>query len=320
MSNEMNTKDPTTQNTIMFASTVPAIFDSIHSSIHQTIRSQVATLPIIQSSSSSEELSCEEQIYKAISNVYSKHMDVAQLYAEHELFCIDNNLTRGKREQIVNAFLTLEQRSSLAPDNSNSDEMDGGQDDNQDNQNQAQEQVQKQDQEEIKFRYSIPDSKEDIPTAEEMAKVKQEINHLRQQLRQVTIEKQKYQQQILFLDQAKVSSADVDSSISKIIGAGGQGDEMIIQSIKAANEDKKHLKELTSTGQDLIQQMDILAEEKEDNNDTEEFSEAMKAKAFEVGKALENKSRPKKRSIEEDYKERNEKDVINGNVMKLFKE
>ena len=245
-------------------------------------------------------------------------MDVAQLYAEHELFCIDNNLTRGKREQIVNAFLTLEQRSSLAPDNSNSDEMDGGQDDSQDNQNQAQER--EQEQEEIKFRYSIPDSKEDIPTAEEMAKVKQEIIHLRQQLRQVTIEKQKSQQQILFLDQAKVSSADVDSSISKIIGAGGQGDEMIIQSIKAANEDKKHLKDLTSTGQDLIQQMDILAEEKEDNNDTEEFSEAMKAKAFEVGKALENKSRPKKRSIEEDYKERNEKDVINGNVMKLFKE
>ena len=262
-------------------------------------------------------------------------MDVAQLYAQNELFCLDKHLTRKKREHIVNAFLTLEQRGASSPadvnevdgDGDNDDDNDDGGEDNRQAQAQAQE-------EEIKFRYKIPESKQHIPNAEEMAEVKEEIIQLRQQLRHAIIEKQKLRQKIQFIEEAKVSSADIDGSISKIIGAVGggggggrlgqsDGDGRIVQSVKAANEGKKQLKELTSTGQQLIEQMDYLAEKKakEGNHETEEFSEAMKAKALEVGRSLERESRPMKRTLEEEYKERKEKVVVQGNVhvMKLFK-
>jgi len=336
MNNDIS-KDPSTQNTIMFASTVPSIFDSVHNSLHQTIRSQVSTLPIIQSSSSckqgqgqeQEESSCEEKIYKELSRVYANHMDVAQLYAENELFCLDKSLTKRKREQIVNAFLALEQEG--ADDDGASGSVSGNgtgtgigtgtgsqPDDRSNNANHCKKQ--EEEEKEVKFRYNIPSNKEEIPSLEEMAAIKEEISALRQQLRQSTIEKQMLRQQIHVLDETKRSSTAIDDSISQIIGERErEGDEKILKSVEAANDGKKQLQDLTSTGQELIGQMDALSREKEGKNETEEFGEAMKARALEVGRALENKSRPKKRTLEEDYKERKEKFMVNGEVLKLFK-
>lgn len=321
MSNEIS-KDPSTQNTIMFASTVPSIFDSVHNSLHQTIRSQVSTLPIIQSSSCKES-SCDEKIYKELSRVYANHVDVAQLYAENELFCLDKSLTKRKREQIVNTFLSLEQQGALGLGQEGLDEYDdgaSGSGSKSDDRKKEEEEEQ-----EVKFRYSIPSTKEEIPSLEEMTAIKEEISALRQQLRQTTIEKQMLRQQIQVLDETKRSSTAIDDSISKIIGEGvegagaGQGEGKMLKSVEAANDGKKQMQDLTSIGEELIGQMDTLSKEKEGKNETEEFGEAMKARALEVGRALENKTRPKKRTLEEDYKERKEKFMFNGDVMKLFK-
>jgi hypothetical protein len=304
----------------MFASTVPSIFDSVHNSLHQTIRSQVSTLPIIQSSSCKES-SCDEKIYKELSRVYANHVDVAQLYAENELFCLDKSLTKRKREQIVNTFLSLEQQGALGLGQEGLDEYDdgaSGSGSKSDDRKKEEEEEQ-----EVKFRYSIPSTKEEIPSLEEMTAIKEEISALRQQLRQTTIEKQMLHQQIQVLDETKRSSTAIDDSISKIIGerveGAGQGEELLLKSVEAANDGKKQLQDLTSIGEELIGQMDTLSKEKEGKNETEEFGEAMKARALEVGRALENKSRPKKRTLEEDYKERKEKFIVNGDVMKLFK-
>lgn len=53
-------------------------------------------------------------------------MDVAQLYAENELFCLDKSLTKRKREQIVNTFLSLEQQGALGLGQEGLDEYDDG--------------------------------------------------------------------------------------------------------------------------------------------------------------------------------------------------
>lgn len=256
-------------------------------------------------------------------------MDVAQLYAENELFCLDKSLTKRKREQIVNAFLALEQEG--ADDDGASGSVSGNgtgtgigtgtgsqPDDRSNNANHCKKQ--EEEEKEVKFRYNIPSNKEEIPSLEEMAAIKEEISALRQQLRQSTIEKQMLRQQIHVLDETKRSSTAIDDSISQIIGERErEGDEKILKSVEAANDGKKQLQDLTSTGQELIGQMDALSREKEGKNETEEFGEAMKARALEVGRALENKSRPKKRTLEEDYKERKEKFMVNGEVLKLFK-
>ena len=244
-------------------------------------------------------------------------MDVAQLYAENELFCLDKSLTKRKREQIVNAFLSLEQQGALGQEGLDAPD-DGASGSGRKSDDRKQEEEEEQ---EVKFRYSIPSTKEEIPSLEEMTAIKEEISALRQQLRQTTIEKQMLRQQIQVLDETQRSSTAIDDSISKIIGerVEGDGEELLLKSVEAANDGKKQLQDLTSTGQELIEQMDALSREKEGKNETEEFGEAMKARALEVGRALENKSRPKKRTLEEDYKERKEKFMVNGDVMKLFK-
>ncbi len=80
--------------------------------------------------------------------------------------------------------------------------------------------VKEEEEKEVKYRYRIPSTKEEIPSLDEMTDIKEEISALRQQFRQTTIEKQMLHQQIQVLDETKRSSTAIDDSISTIIGYG----------------------------------------------------------------------------------------------------
>jgi hypothetical protein len=346
-------KDPTCnaqEQTIMFADALPSLFDSIHAGLHEIIRSQVSTLPIIQSSSlfpSSDgqtEESCDEKIYKNISKVYAKHIDMAQLYAEQELFCLDKNWKKKKREKAVHLFLELEENH----DDGNLFEKKHPEDSHETHKqvcNTEMHPLEKELDKEVVLKYKIPSCKDEVPSAEEFSFLREDIARLRQELRDCIVEKQRYHRQYLELEHAHASSIKVEESISSnLIGAKGQdGDEKeTLQKVKQVVDGQKELKRLIGHGQELMEEMDRLTHEKKqraavgvavedgnstahDPNETLEFSQAMKAKAMQVarqvmmeeGGAASGETR-KKRTLEDDYKERKESTKIRSDVLTLF--
>lgn len=328
------------EQTILFGGTLHSAFDSIHSKLHETVRSQVSTLPIIQSSLSSDpaaEESCDEKIYKKISRVYAKHLDVAQLYAEKEIFCLDKEFKKTKREKIVHLFLEMYQNYKdkgsfkLTENHSAKDhEEENGRESQDDTSTPPQQQ---DDGQNVILRYKIPLSKEEIPSAEEFSSLREEIKCLRQDLRNFIVEKHGYYQQLQALEHAKDSSAQVNESISNSIGMvkgqddGDNHDEQTLNLVKRAMDGQKDLKEYIHHGKDLIKEMDRLTQEKDSSNETLEFSEVMKAKALEVaqgavatGDDTSGGQKQHKRTLEEDYKERKERiKIVKGDMLKLFK-
>lgn len=312
----------------MFAATLHSVFDSIHSRLHEIIRTQVSTLPIIQSSLSSDttaEDSCDEKIYKRISRVYSKHLDMAQLYAEKEIFCLDKGWNKSKREKIVHLFLELDENQQglklTTHDSGGGGEQDGEKDDHES----CDQTSQQQEKENIVLRYKIPLSKNEIPTAEEFASLREEIKCLRQELRNYIVEKHRYHRQLQALEHVKESSAQVDESLSNKIGVQGQdGEEHTLNLVKEAMDGEKDLKNYIHHGKELIKEMDRMTQEKDASNETLEFSEVMKAKAMEVAQEIKTKGdnakagAQHKRTLEEDYKERKERIKIKGDVLKFF--
>lgn len=294
------------QNTVMFGTTVSTIFNSIHDNLDQSIRSHVSSLPIICSSqedddatSGENEVPREEQIYNKITKVYVNHLDVAKLYAEKELFCMNKKWTKKRRGRILHKYLELLE----APSSTNSEKTDGTESkDDMGNDETA-----------AKTRYAIPASKEDIPTESHVKDIHTELNELRLKLREKSSEKMKLLYQLQALDAAQQSSEKVDASLSSKIKQGGSEIE---KAVKELNETKKQVKQLSSDGNHLLDQMDILSSQKQPSTETEEFSEAMKAKALHI---KDNMEQSKKRSLEEDYRERKEKIVVQKGVLNLLK-
>ncbi|GFH56036.1 hypothetical protein CTEN210_12512 [Chaetoceros tenuissimus] len=295
------------QNTVMFGTTVSTIFNSIHDNLDQSIRSHISSLPIICSSQEDDDTTNgendvprEEQIYNKITQVYVNHMDVAKLYTEKELFCMNKKWTKKRRGRILDKYLELMETPLPSTD---SEKIDGTES----------KEGMSNDEAATKTRYTIPVSKEDIPTETQVKDIHTELNELRLKLREKSSEKMKLLYQLQALDAAQQSSEKVDASLSSKIKQGGSEIE---KAVKELNETKKQVKQLSSDGNHLLDQMDILSSQKQPSTETEEFSEAMKAKALHI---KDNMEQSKKRSLEEDYRERKEKIVVQKGVLNLLK-
>jgi len=306
----------------MFGSTLPKIFDGIHSALHQTIQDKVSTLPIIQHD---DQESCETMLYSKISKVYARHMDMAQLYAENELFRMDKNYSRKKREKIVNAFLALEQ-GAVPVSHGGADgttPMDNEKDNDKDNDKDkdipaelARSHDTNINANEAKFRYTMPSSAEDIPTTDQVASLDDEIASLRKQLREIQVLKQSLNHQLQSIGNAEKSTELLEKSMTEIIG-DEDADAKLLESVANAKDGKEALSYLSNRAEGLIKEVDEINDQKPKSNETEEFGEAMKAAALEASRAA---SRPKKKmTLEEDYQARKGSTNISGDVMKMFK-
>jgi len=313
------TKKQNTPNdqTIMFGSIVPNIFTSLHSSLHNTTQANVSTLPIIQHD---DEESCETKLYSKISKVYMLHMDMAQLYAENELFVIDKGYSRKKRERIVNKFLALEQGSAETVSDKDTEkdgeEMKDIQDANENGTDTVMftDTISNNDENETKLRYTIPTSSQEIPSADQMAAVDDEMISLRKQLCEINEQKYALQQQFQSLGRNETSANQANDALSRLLGK--QGDVAIVESVQNIKEDKGEMKNLISQAQGLKHKMKEMEDDKPKSNETEEFGDAMKAAAIEASSEL---TRPKKKkTLEEDYQDRLNDRKVSGGVMKLF--
>jgi len=337
---------------IMFQSTVNSIFDSIHSSLHQTIRTHVSSLPFLNSTTynnddegvraSSKEnedinnnLTGEAKLYKLISNVYEKHMDMAQLYAEVELFNIDEQeFSRKKRHQIVQAYLkhwdddgniiksstgvtdaTNNDNDNDNCDISNKEEEEGrGGNDNQEDDKESMSSAKGNKSQSMvdNPKYSIPKAKEDIPSPEQLTTIEDEIKSLRNKLRESKIQSQQLDSQLTMIQKSKITCQDIESVSKSSLGKYGLGENVLQDSVTVAMMGKDGLDGLCNDGLEMIGQLDEIKQKREDDakrkknnqdeSETVQFSEEMKKAAM---KATLQEDRPKKRiTLEEDYNER----------------
>ena len=290
----------------MFGSTLPDIFDKIHSSLHEVVQDKVSTLPIIQHD---DQESCETKLYSKITTVYTNYMDVAQLYAENELFTLDKSYSRRKRERIVNAFLALKQ--DQGSDDPPNDAETGVEKETETSIAQADNPSTAAKNEEEKFRYTMPSSSKEIPSVEEMNAIDEEIAYLRKQLREYKVNTHSLHQQTHSLEHAFKLASKTNDSLLKVVGQKSQ-DSNIIQDVQNATEGKRTLTELNSQAEKLVVQMDEIKAQKGESNETQEFGDAMKA-------AVLGASRPRKKmTLEEDYQERIKSTAVSGDAMKLF--
>ena len=308
----------------MFGSVAPSIFTSLRSSLHTSAQEKVSTLPIIQHD---DQESCETKLHSEICKVYALHLDVAQLYAESELFVIDKGYSRKKREKIVNKFLALETEQQ-GGSNSNvlarvgEDGHGGGRgDEHKDRKNQSETNNRDnacanndENDNEMQLRYTMPTSPEQIPSADQTSSLDDEITSLRKQLRQINENKYTLHQQFQSLGRDEVaanqandslSNANVDleesTSASVSVSVGGTA---ILEAVQNIDGNKGELKKLTSQAQGLVTRMKDMHAEKTKSGETAEFGDAMKAAAIQASQDNYLARPQKKQTLEEDYQER----------------
>ena len=314
----------------MFGSVAPSIFTSLRSSLHTSAQEKVSTLPIIQHD---DQESCETKLHSEICKVYALHLDVAQLYAESELFVIDKGYSRKKREKIVNKFLALETEQQggsnsnvlvrVGEDVDGDVDGDGDGDEHKDRKNQSETNNRDnacanndENDNEMQLRYTMPTSPEQIPSADQTSSLDDEITSLRKQLRQINENKYTLHQQFQSLGRDEVaanqandslSNANVDleesmsASASASVSVGGTA---ILEAVQNIDGNKGELKKLTSQAQGLVTRMKDMHAEKTKSGETAEFGDAMKAAAIQASQD-DYLARPqKKQTLEEDYQER----------------
>lgn len=310
-------QDSYNDQTVMFGSKVSNIFSSLHSSLHKATQVNISSLPIIQDD---ENGSCENKIYSKVSKVYMLYLDMAQLYAENELFIVDKTLGRRKRERIVNEFLVLEECSRMgAPLPDETKEKNG------------KEVTKKKVQNEIgshggvltfvsndgidaEMRYKIPTSYHDIPSLDQMKTVDHKILSLRKEMREVYEKKYSLEQQLHCLGRKESSATKGNESLSKL-GTRKEGTS-ILESVRNIEHEKGQLKKMKLQATELKKKMNSLEEEHSKGNETQEFGDTIRAASIE---ASNKTTRPtKKKTLEEDYQNRKKESNVTGGVVTFF--
>lgn len=291
----------TNDQTIMFGSIVSDVFSSIHSSLHDISRDRIfSTLPDIENN---QQESCKTKLYSKICKAYVLHMDAAQLYAESEIFVMDKSFSRKKRERVLNKFIELEQGQGQSPAEESS--ADG--------------RPQKNDAEDVHgtgvtLKYKMPASSQEIPSANQMKAIDEDILSLRKQLRDTKEQTYALRQELSSLNRDENSAKQANETLTKLTGekrAAG-----ILESVSNVKEDKEDLKVLNSQAKELMEGMKEMERAKDNSNETQEFGDVMKAAAM---KASHDLARPKKKkTLEEDYADRLKENKVSANVLNLF--
>ena len=287
----------------MFGSIVSDAFSAIHSSLHDISRDRIfSTLPDIENN---QQESCKTKLYSKICKAYMLHMDAAQLYAENEIFVMDKSFSRKKRERILNKFIELEKGRGKGRSPAEESCADGD--------------PQKNDAEGVQgtgvtLKYKMPASSQEIPSANQMKAIDEEILSLRKQLRDTKEQTYALRQELSSLNRHENSAKRANETLTKLTGEKRTAG--ILESVSNIKENKEDLKVLNSQAKELMAGMKEMERAKDNSNETQEFGDVMKAAAI---KASHDLARPKKKkTMEEDYADRLKENKVSANVMSLF--
>ena len=275
---------------MIFDTTVPALFETIQESLHDIISTKLSTMPLFDKK--------DHKLVDDITKRYSQDMDAVEMYSKRYLFGIRKKLfTTKQRESILQEYMGRKLGSSSFSNATNTlsnslissswiDETN----------------------------LPMPSSKQDIPTKEQFKTLDEEITSLRHELRKVKATSILYTSQLQSIQKVREHAAHVTNSImtQELQSSSEQmhdkdnnndNPEKVIDSVTAAMIGKEGLNDMTNKGKKLIQEMVFIQSQKEDTNETAEFSQWMKAKAKDLSE--KNSERPKKKlTLEEDYDQR----------------
>lgn len=318
-------KDETNDNDsqrMIFDMTVPALFESIQESLHEIISSKLSTMPLFDKK---EE---HHTLVEDITKRYSQDMDAVELYSKRYLFGIRKKLfTTKQRLDILQDYGRRMLLDSNVVDVVNDDV----------NMN-AVDNIHAVDVHDASTNLRIPESMQlpkspqDIPTEEQIKTLDEEITSLRNKLRTVKATSILYNSQLQSIQNVRehattvthnitvTASTTTTTSLSSSSSKQTTNPEKVIDSVTAAMIGKEGLNDMTTKGKQLIQEMVFIQSQKEDTNETAEFSQWMKEKAKQfvdtttTSSSSSSSTRPKKKlTLEEDFEQRKDQLQLLGN-------
>jgi hypothetical protein len=275
--------------------TVPALFESIQESLHKIISSKLSTLPLFDKK--------DHKLVDDISKRYSQDMDAVELYSKRYLFGIRKKLfTTKQRETILEEYIrrkhgpssnisigtsigtnsnTIQTETPILPNMTDPT-------------------------------FHVPSLPKDIPTEEQIKDLDEEITSLRQELRNAKAKSNFYTSRLLSIQNVRnhtqhatniITQPQQQSQPHEHKDVNHYADKMI-DSVTAAMIGKEGLNDMTTKGKHLLTEMTFITSQKEENNETAEFSQLMKAKAKALS-TVQSEERPsKKLTLEEDFDQR----------------
>eukprot|EP00551_Chaetoceros_affinis_P010848 CAMPEP_0203681606 /NCGR_PEP_ID=MMETSP0090-20130426/43235_1 /ASSEMBLY_ACC=CAM_ASM_001088 /TAXON_ID=426623 /ORGANISM="Chaetoceros affinis, Strain CCMP159" /LENGTH=436 /DNA_ID=CAMNT_0050550155 /DNA_START=157 /DNA_END=1467 /DNA_ORIENTATION=+ len=288
-------------------------------------------------------LSGEEKLFNLISSVYEKHVDMAHVYAENELFTIDERqFSKKKRERMFHDYRKQymekgnndqkeqNEKQESTTDNDNSNDIDGKNNDKGSSTLESEIITKttavlavKRTGKDGNF-YSMPKSKADIPSPEQIKTLDEEITSLQRRINQMKRYNQNLQSQLQSIHKTKSISQEMKQITTSSLGSysnqqdgnsgssssGKNNRNKLQDSINAAMIGKDGLEELCKDGENIMTKLDEIKNARGDDNnttnETKKWSEEIKRKTKEARERLDaaNNRPPKKMTLEEDYKER----------------
>lgn len=325
----------------MFGSTVPMVFDELHQALHKIIRDEISTLPFPQcqkdesgDGSDKDDSNCNGKSNKKEENgrvkltsilnkAYSRHIDLAEVYATNYLFTIyssgkerrEFSGSKKKQRRLVEAFLRRKKLSEnfdgLENDNSTAkDRMDEKKHSSSGIDNKKPNTISSNVQsntitctesgiyKEEKI-ISMPQSVDDIPSREKMNALDEELKTQRAKLRSAHLYQTQLRQRL-----SSIHSINNSTELTRNAIDSHLNNDKLHKSVSAAMMGKDGLIELCSLGEEAMKRMDAEKVKQSNSNDsrlgeTMEFSETMKAAALEA-----NRRPRKKLTLEEDFEKR----------------
>lgn len=336
-------KDETNDNDsqrMIFDMTVPALFESIQESLHEIISSKLSTMPLFDKK---EE---HHTLVEDITKRYSQDMDAVELYSKRYLFGIRKKLfTTKQRLDILQDYGRRMLLDSNVVDVVDDDDV---------NMNAVDKDVNHVDMNAVDMNavdnihavdvhdastnlripesMQLPKSPQDIPTEEQIKTLDEEITSLRNKLRTVKATSILYNSQLQSIQNVRehattvthnitvTASTTTTTSLSSSSSKQTTNPEKVIDSVTAAMIGKEGLNDMTTKGKQLIQEMVFIQSQKEDTNETAEFSQWMKEKAKQfvdtttTSSSSSSSTRPKKKlTLEEDFEQRKDQLQLLGN-------
>lgn len=273
-------EDSASDSQMIFEMTVPSLFESIQQSLQETISHRLSSMPLLDT----KDNKMVDDIWKR----YSQDMEAVELYSMRYLFGIRKKLfTTKQREKIIQKYISRKNNENIIQERNECTSLDQEADVDRTMNN-------------LMRIYEIPSSVTDVPTEEQINKLDLEIFALRKKLRSIKAESTLLSSQLKSLQNARNTTEKLSLDMSEQLGQTSA--ENVLDSVTAAIIGREGLTEMTEKGKKVIMEMKYIKSQKEETNETAEFSEMMKAKA----KALSfEQERPKKKmTLEEDFEQR----------------
>ena len=251
------TKDinATTTNQLIFGAAPSELFDDIAITLDNLLTEEVSALPLLPrippkesvpdgdcGGEASLQLSGEEILLGKLRRVYRKNLDVVESYCLRNIFTIES-FSKTKRRKILEHFLQGDER--------------GGESNNEGDA--ASEDVGPASSNQFFTKFDPPSKNEELPTAQQITAMDQEILLIRQRLHSEKQRHVKFSRQIERLKGAMDSLRVVQDALK---GEDGDNFDQLHEKIRRAMQGQQELKVWNGRAEEVVQLLDKIKEER----------------------------------------------------------